>query len=326
MSSIKFLKPPKPPFSDVRPLRLVGQGSFGTVWFGLWSGWPVAIKVVTSEGTMPSDGTVPSASFEAVLSTLISFPYLVQTFNHSTRKKVSEEEVDQGGLIEYRRRQDKMAQLMRPAQMDVQLMETWIVQEWCDGGTLCDYCTKPPRQGKPISEVIEISMEVAAALEYLHGRGIIHGDLSGTNVLLKSHNCPKGYVCKVCDFGMARVLDENCQQVMTQSLGTVTHMAPELLSAVSPILTQKADVYSFSVLMWQALTGRKPFEGLSAPKVVIEVARGLRLKPPDGTPPELLQIHGMCTADNPDDRPDFAKVHKLLSALHEDMALAPPAA
>eukprot|EP00747_Dinoflagellata_sp_TGD_P197578 gnl/TRDRNA2_/TRDRNA2_69142_c0_seq1.p1 gnl/TRDRNA2_/TRDRNA2_69142_c0~~gnl/TRDRNA2_/TRDRNA2_69142_c0_seq1.p1 ORF type:complete len:921 (+),score=141.17 gnl/TRDRNA2_/TRDRNA2_69142_c0_seq1:246-3008(+) len=311
LSSIRSVKPPKPPFSDVRPLKLVGQGSFGTVWFGLWCGWPVAIKVITSEESLDAEGRAPAPSFEAVLSTLISFPYLVQTFNHSSRKKATEVE---HGMPGFNRGGDKLAMLKK--ETNTQVMETWIVQEWCDGGTLTDYCCK--RGGLPISEVIDVSIEIAAALSYLHSRGIIHGDLSGTNVLLKSHNCAKGYVCKVCDFGMARVLDGNCQQIMTQSLGTVTHMAPELMSAASPVLTQKADIYSFGVCLWQAVAGRQPFEGLSPPQIVIKVAKGLRLKLPEHAPPELTEIHKMCTSEKPEDRPELEKVHELLSALEKE--------
>jgi len=296
--TINCMKPPKSPFEDVRLLKMVGSGSFGSVFFGLWSGAQVAVKVIESIGqqSMNSD-------FEAALSVSLSHPNLVQTYKYSTREK----KVTQAAGEE-----------APPPPPDTPQMETWIVQEWCDGGTLGKYCSKPRMSGTSLLEVIEIITEVAGAGAYLHSRGIIHGDLTGNNVLLKSQISRKGYVCKVCDFGLARILEGGTTEIFTKTMGTVTHMPPELffehLECVS--LTAKVDVYALGILLWQALTGDQPFKGFSAAQVVVRVAKGRMLILPEGTPKDIADLYKLCTTADPKGRPDLSVICSSLEKLH----------
>jgi len=72
--------------------------------------------------------------------------------------------------------------------------------------------------------------DVAAGLDYLHGLGVMHGDLKPANVLLKSTaSDPRGFSCKVSDFGLSRVLDAGSTHVSTRSYGTIAFMPPELI-------------------------------------------------------------------------------------------------
>ena len=72
--------------------------------------------------------------------------------------------------------------------------------------------------------------DVASGLDYLHGLGVMHGDLKPANVLLKSTaSDPRGFVCKVSDFGLSRVLDAGSTHVSTRSYGTIAFMPPELI-------------------------------------------------------------------------------------------------
>merc|ERR1711933_277169 len=119
-------------------------------------------------------------------------------------------------------------ELALPPQVEEETHEMWIVQEWCDGGTLREHCKKPKTEGLDILEAVDVMREIGMAIQYLHDRQIIHGDLTPNNVMLKSRPSRKGYACKVCDFGRARVCDSKTQQIMTKSMGTVTHMPPEL--------------------------------------------------------------------------------------------------
>ena len=67
-------------------------------------------------------------------------------------------------------------------------------------------------------------MDIAAGMEHLHSMGVLHGDLKGANVLLKSSMAsnydPRGYVCKLADFGLSRVMEHNCTHVSTATFGT----------------------------------------------------------------------------------------------------------
>jgi serine/threonine protein kinase len=106
----------------------------------------------------------------------------------------------------------------------------WIVQEYCDGGTLNDAVDRgwlraaraaaaPPA----LAAVAATAAEVAAALAHLHAAGILHGDLNGGNVLLASSpEDPRGWVARVADFGLARRLTG--APLTAQHYGTVSHM------------------------------------------------------------------------------------------------------
>merc|ERR1711957_404480 len=132
--------------------------------------------------------------------------------------------------------------------------EVWIVQEWCDLGTLHQkLMRKEIVERGGFGEVIDVCAEIASAASYLNNRGIIHGDLTAKNVLLAERPCPKRYIAKIADFGLARVLDSGMTGINTATLGTVTHMPPELFSIDEGSLTKKVDVYAFGVITWQLL-------------------------------------------------------------------------
>lgn len=110
-----------------------------------------------------------------------------------------------------------------------------------------------------IDEVLRITRQVASALEYAHAEGIIHRDVKPANVMLK----PDG-AALLSDFGIARVAD-----VATQTLGipgTPAYMSPEQCQGGK--LDGRTDVYSFGVMLFEMLTGRRPFLGQQAPNTV----------------------------------------------------------
>ena len=89
--------------------------------------------------------------------------------------------------------------------------------------------------------------DIAAGMDYLHTVGVLHGDLKGANVLLKSTATdPRGFMCKLADFGLSRVLDLDMTHISTHTYGTISYMPPELLSQGK--MTRACDVYSFGML------------------------------------------------------------------------------
>ena len=91
-------------------------------------------------------------------------------------------------------------------------------------------------------------------MDYLHGAGVVHGDLKSANVLLRSTATDaRGFTCKLGDFGLSRLVDTGMHtHISTKTYGTVTYMPPEMLSKSR--LTRAVDVYSFGILMWHLFT------------------------------------------------------------------------
>mmetsp|Transcript_16649 Transcript_16649/g.41609 ORF Transcript_16649/g.41609 Transcript_16649/m.41609 type:complete len:254 (-) Transcript_16649:959-1720(-) len=111
-------------------------------------------------------------------------------------------------------------------------------------------------------------------MAHVHSRNVVHGDLTSVNVLLASaggdgDGSGRGFVAKVSDFGLSLEVPEAQEYVVRGSYGAITHMAPEVLE--SRQIGYKGDVYSLGVLMWQMLTGSRPWSGLSHLQVTVAV-------------------------------------------------------
>lgn len=297
LASLYNIRKPVTPFSDVRLVRMIGKGSFAEVFYGLWIGQPVAVKVAK---WTKQPGGAPRPIFEGALSVELSHPNLVQTFKHSSvMVKPDVEELAQSQAKAAVSTEQALA-----AGIGDQF-ETWITQEWCDMGTLMKHVdSRPPMQTNGLGEVLGIIVDISSAMTYMHGRSIIHGDLTANNVLLTCKSvCKKGYICKVSDFGLSRILEGDSESIWTQQLGTVTYMPPELFNTDSCKLTQKADIYAIGILMWQVFTGSLPFKNLTPPQVIVRVAQGMGLSLPEDAHPKYDAIFKAATDREPNRRP-----------------------
>lgn len=141
-------------------------------------------------------------------------------------------------------------------------------------------------QGKPLSDRIragsvalrttcEILLQIAVALQYIHEKGIVHGDIKPENILLDRLNNSDGrrWNVTLLDFGLAR-LNKTDRGGAREISGTPPYMAPERINGIAPKANQ--DLYSLGVLAYQLITGHLPFDG-----TVDEVLKGhLEDEPP----------------------------------------------
>jgi serine/threonine protein kinase len=140
----------------------------------------------------------------------------------------------------------------------------YMVMEFVDGGTLQDRVVGLAKQGKslPVREALSILNQVAEALDYAHGRGILHRDVKPSNILLDSSG--NAYLT---DFGIARILSSSQFTVTGVMVGTPAYMSPEQGSGEE--LTAASDIYSLGIIVYELLAGKVPFLSETTPLAII---------------------------------------------------------
>jgi serine/threonine-protein kinase len=127
----------------------------------------------------------------------------------------------------------------------------YIAMEYVDGTGLGEYLNRKTRF--EFSQVCGITGQLLRALEFAHGRGVVHRDIKPANLILTMEG-----VLKVADFGIARV-DTSELTMAGTVLGTPSYMAPE--QCMGKATDQRADLFSVGVVLYELLTGQKPFTG-----------------------------------------------------------------
>ena len=116
----------------------------------------------------------------------------------------------------------------------------------------------------PVEEALLIASEVADALQYAHGQGVVHRDIKPENILLESGHAV------VADFGIARAVAEAGGTKLTEtglSIGTPTYMSPEQASGNAEI-DGRSDIYALGTVLYETLAGEPPFDGPTAQAIV----------------------------------------------------------
>lgn len=138
----------------------------------------------------------------------------------------------------------------------------YIVMDYIDGGAL-DVAEVASRSNT--AEAVSLIAQVADAVHHAHTRGLIHRDLKPGNLLLDSRGTPY-----VADFGLA-VHESEQYDHEGEISGTPPYMSPEQVRGLSHQLDGRTDIWSLGVLLYELLTGRKPFQGATRQRVFDEV-------------------------------------------------------
>ncbi|GAB4833066.1 Serine/threonine-protein kinase sty13 [Ancistrocladus abbreviatus] len=179
-----------------------------------------------------------------------------------------------------------------------------IVTEYAKGGSVRQFLMKRQNRTVPLKLAVKQALDVARGMEYVHRLGLIHRDLKSDNLLIFSDKS-----IKIADFGVARI--EVQTEGMTPETGTYRWMAPEMIQHRP--YTQKVDVYSFGIVLWELITGMLPFQNMTAVQAAFAVVnKSVRPSIPMDCLPVLAEIMARCWDANPDVRPPFSEVVKML--------------
>ncbi|XP_040998674.1 serine/threonine-protein kinase STY46-like isoform X4 [Juglans microcarpa x Juglans regia] len=184
-----------------------------------------------------------------------------------------------------------------------------IVTEYMPGGSLYDYLHKN-HNILELPQLLKFAVDVSKGMEYLHQNNIIHRDLKTANLLMDTHN-----VVKVADFGVARFQTQG--GTMTAETGTYRWMAPEVINHQP--YNQKADVFSFAIVLWELVTAKVPYDSMTPLQAALGVRQGLRPDLPKNAHPNLLELMQRCWEAVPDNRPSFSEITAELENLLQEI-------
>ncbi|KAK2646087.1 hypothetical protein Ddye_021282 [Dipteronia dyeriana] len=179
-----------------------------------------------------------------------------------------------------------------------------IVTEYAKGGSVRQSLAKRQNRSVALKSAVKQALDVARGMAYVHGLGLIHRDLKSDNLLISNDKS-----IKIADFGVARI--EVQTEGMTPETGTYRWMAPEMIQHRP--YTQRVDVYSFGIVLWELITGMLPFQNMTAVQAAFAVVnKGARPIIPNDCLPVLGEIMSRCWDSNPDVRPPFSEVVRML--------------
>ena len=174
----------------------------------------------------------------------------------------------------------------------------YIITELMKHGSLLEYLRGEGRSLK-LPQLIDVCTQVANGMAYLEQQNYIHRDLAARNVLVGDH-----MICKVADFGLARVIDEDVCEERTGAKFPIKWTAPE--AAFYNRFTIKSDVWSFGIIICEVITyGRFPYPGMTNAQVLEALQQGYRMPRPMGCPDKLYDIMLDCWREEPGQRPTF---------------------
>uniref|UniRef100_A0AAR2J5W4 Ephrin type-A receptor 7 n=1 Tax=Pygocentrus nattereri TaxID=42514 RepID=A0AAR2J5W4_PYGNA len=185
-----------------------------------------------------------------------------------------------------------------------------IVIEYMENGSLDAFLRKHDGQFTVI-QLVGMLRGIAAGMRYLSDMGYVHRDLAARNILVNSN-----LVCKVSDFGLSRVIDDDPEAVYTTTGGKI----PVRWTATEAIqyrkFTSASDVWSYGIVMWEVVSyGERPYWDMSNQDVIKAIEEGYRLPAPMDCPPGLHQLMLDCWQKDRADRPKFDQIVGILDKM-----------
>ncbi|KAK8557587.1 hypothetical protein V6N13_007946 [Hibiscus sabdariffa] len=269
--------------ADLEELRQLGSGTYGSVYHGKWRGTDVAIKRIKwscfSGKSSEQDKQTKDFWREAQILSNLHHPNVVAFY----------------GLVP-----DGTKAILA------------AVTEYMVQGSLRNVLMKKDRSLDCRKKII-IAMDAAFGMEYLHSKNIVHFDLKCDNLLVDLMD-PQRPICKVAGFGLSRIKRDTL--VSGGVRGTLSWMAPELLNGNNTRVSEKVDVFSFGILMWEILTEEEPYADMHCGAIIGGIVKNtLRPPIPEHCDTEWRELMEQCWSPDPESRPSFTEIANRLRSM-----------
>uniref|UniRef100_A0A6I8SVK8 Ephrin type-A receptor 6 n=1 Tax=Xenopus tropicalis TaxID=8364 RepID=A0A6I8SVK8_XENTR len=185
-----------------------------------------------------------------------------------------------------------------------------IVVEYMENGSLDSFLRKHDGQFTVI-QLVGMLRGIASGMKYLSDMGYVHRDLAARNILVNSN-----LVCKVSDFGLSRVLEDDPDAAYTTTGGKIPirWTAPEAIAFRK--FSSASDAWSYGIVMWEVMSyGERPYWEMSNQDVILSIEEGYRLPAPMGCPVSLHQLMLHCWQKDRNIRPKFSDIVGFLDKL-----------
>nr|GEV42069.1 serine/threonine-protein kinase STE20-like [Tanacetum cinerariifolium] len=268
---------------DLEELRELGSSTFSTVYHGKWRGTDVAIKRINKSS------------------------FLSQS---SEEEKLT---------IEFCREADIYSKLHHPNVLafygvvqDGPAGTLATVTEFVVDGSLRNVLLRKDRH-LDHRKRLKVAMDVAFGMEYLHSKNIVHFDLRCDNLLVNMTSSSHP-ICKVSDFRQSKIKRNTL--ISGGGRGTLPWMAPELMDGGSNKVSEKVDVYSFGIVLWEILTCEEPYADMHYGAIIGGIVNNtLRPTIPSDSDPEWRRLMEICWATDPAVRPSFTEITNQLRVM-----------